>query len=255
MNKSSTLTHRQEVRRMFSRIASRYDLLNRLMTLGQDRRWRRQALRGLNLSAREKLLDIGTGTGDLAFEACDRIAGLWIVACDFTPAMIQHAQRRQKSRRIHWVVADAQALPFADGSFDAAVSGFLLRNVSDLDRTLSEQARILAREGRAASLDTTPPEANFLKPFLQLYLNRIIPILGRWFARDEAAYRYLPETTQAFLPAAVLAKQFRTNGFDAVDYSRRMFGTIAIHQARKASRENILDVHQSGLRGSIQTDD
>jgi demethylmenaquinone methyltransferase/2-methoxy-6-polyprenyl-1,4-benzoquinol methylase len=233
MNAESTSKRAEDVRHMFTRIANRYDLLNRLMTLGQDRYWRRDTIAYLHLEDGERMLDIGTGTGDLAFEAAHQFGNINIVACDFTVAMIRHGQDRNQDHPIQWVIADAQALPFAASSFHAVVSGFLLRNVSNLEDTLQEQNRVLVAGGRLANLDTTPPQPGFLKPLLDLYFKWIIPALGRWIAGDEQAYRYLPETTRGFVSAPTLANILTSSGFKDVGYALRMLGTIAIHWAMK----------------------
>jgi demethylmenaquinone methyltransferase/2-methoxy-6-polyprenyl-1,4-benzoquinol methylase len=225
----------EDVQRMFTRIASRYDLLNRLMTMGQDRRWRRETIRRLDLSAGARLLDIGAGTGDLAFAAARQQPDAKIIACDFTAAMIYQGRQRILARPIQWVIADAQALPFPRNSFNAVVSGFLLRNVTDLELALEEQARILIPNGRVATLDTTPPRSGPLAPILRFYFRWIIPALGRYIAGDEGAYRYLPDSTQTFVSASELASRFIARGFKNVKYVRRMFGTIAIHWGVKSS--------------------
>ena len=229
MTLESDTKHAENVRRMFTRIANRYDLLNRLMTLGQDRRWRRETIRSLQLLPNDWLLDVGTGTGDLAFEALTQEEHLHIVACDFTSAMIRLGQVRPEGQDILWIIADAQALPFRHNAFNAVVSGFLLRNVEDVNYSLAEQTRILKRGGRIASLDTTPPAPGPFQALVHLYLRWIIPALGRWIAGDERAYRYLPDTTQAFIPAPELAQIFQTSGFSDVGFIQRMLGTIAIH--------------------------
>lgn len=249
MSKARPEEHATNVRSMFTRIAARYDLLNRLMTFGQDRRWRRAAIQALRLRQEERLLDVGAGTGDLAFEALRQQENLSVVACDFTAAMLAIGQLRDEEQRIQWIIADAHALPFATGSFDAAVSGFLLRNVSDLDHTLAEQARVLNGHGRIASLDTTPPSSNLLRPFMNIYFRWIIPALGRWLAGDVGAYRYLPETTRTFMPAQTLSKRFMANGFTRVQYKRKMFGTIAIHWGAKGSKDD-----EPNLTGHIASD-
>lgn len=221
------------MRYMFTRIAARYNLLNRLMTLGQDRAWRRETVQQLKLRSGDLLLDIGTGTGDLSFEALHQTDELRVVASDFTPQMINIGKARPEGHRLMWVIADAHNLPFSDDTFNAIVSGFLLRNVMDLDAAVHEQARILQYAGRIASLDTTPLSAGILRPLLEFFLQRVIPLMGSVFAGDRSAYRYLPETTEHFLPAEKLAERLKAAGFDGVHFIRRMFGTIAIHWAKK----------------------
>lgn len=222
-----------QVRAMFARIAGRYDLLNRLMTFGQDRVWRRELIRGARPRAGDRLLDIGAGSGDLAFEARRQIAGLSIVACDFTREMIDVGRARPESSDIQWVLADAENLPFREGTFDVVVSGFLLRNVTSLERALAEQHRALREHGRLAALDTTPPDSAWLKPFIRFHFHRVIPLLGRVLAGDLEAYQYLPSSTESFFPARALAEKMKEQGFQAVSYVTRMSGTIAIHWAQK----------------------
>jgi demethylmenaquinone methyltransferase / 2-methoxy-6-polyprenyl-1,4-benzoquinol methylase len=218
------------VRSLFGRIARRYDLLNRLMTAGQDRRWRAEVIRRIDLRPEESLIDIGCGTGDLALEAVRRQPGARVVGVDFAPPMLALARRRPGAQPNAWVQADALHLPFADGSFDAVVSGFLLRNVTDLDAALDEQARLLKpSRGRMASLDTTPPSPGLLRPALNFHLRRVIPWLGRWIGRDPEAYNYLPSSTERFLTAEALADRLQRVGFSQVRFVRRMFGTVAIH--------------------------
>jgi len=236
MNQSVDARSADEVRDMFTRIATRYNLLNRLMTLGQDRAWRRETIRQLDLRQGDRLLDLGTGTGDLAFEALHQTDELRVVASDFTPQMINIGKVRPEGYRLMWVIADAHHLPFTDDAFDAVVSGFLLRNVIDLDAALREQVRILRYAGRIASLDTTPLSTGILRPLLEFFLRRVIPLLGSVFAGDPAAYRYLPETTERFLTAEMLAERLEVAGFDGIYFIRRMFGTIAIHWAKKPNR-------------------
>jgi demethylmenaquinone methyltransferase/2-methoxy-6-polyprenyl-1,4-benzoquinol methylase len=218
---------------MFGRIARRYDLLNRLMTLGQDVRWRRELIGKMEVAPGSIILDLGAGTGDLALEIKQRHPGAFVVASDFTFEMLAVGQQRTGADQIAWVLADAMHLPFASESADVVVSGFLLRNVPDVGQTLSEQARTLKPGGRMGSVDTTPPSDNWLKPFLQFHLHRVIPYLGRLIAGDAEAYTYLPDSTEQFLTAEKLAAAFGQAGFEAVGFVRRMLGTVGIHWGRK----------------------
>ena len=218
------------VQDMFTRIAGRYDLMNRLMTAGQDIRWRRQVIQLARLQRNARLLDIGTGTGDLAREALAQAPQARVVAADFTLEMMRVGQRRGP---VNFSSADALRLPFGDGSFDAVVSGFLMRNVSDLQRALQEQHRVLKRGGRIVILDTTRPRKNLLSPLIWLHMHAVIPLLGRLLTGSSEAYRYLPETTEGFVTAENLASRLAAVGFKRVNYERLMLGTVAIHWAQK----------------------
>ncbi len=233
MNLQTKAPRAAQVRDMFARIARRYDLLNRLMTFGLDRGWRREAIECLELGPGNRVLDVGAGTGDLSFACLKARPQAQVVACDFTREMLAIGKHRSGAERIAWVLADAGHLPFADTSFDGVVSGFLLRNVVDLDRVLSEQERILKRRGRFASLDTTPPGPGPFTPLIRFHLRCVIPFLGRLVAGDAAAYRYLPASTEAFARAEPLAERMRAAGLASVSFARRALGTIAIHRGLK----------------------
>lgn len=239
MISSSLMTHltgRERtgyVQRMFGRIAGHYDLMNRLMTFGQDVRWRREAIRKLEIPAGALVLDEGAGTGDISLQIRRSRPDVRVIASDLTPAMMQAGKKRRGMENILWVAADAQHLPFAGETFDGVISGYLLRNVGDLDRTLAEQYRVMKPGSRWVSLDTTPPQRNILQPFLRFHLQVIIPLLGRLVAGDAEAYRYLPDSTEGFLEADRLAERIRAAGISGVGYVRRMLGTMAIHWGRK----------------------
>jgi len=216
------------VQGMFARIARRYDLMNRLMTAGQDVRWRREVIRRAALPQDGLLLDLGAGTGDLARQALLQSPGSSAVAADFTLEMML-VGRQRPAARLDWSAADALYLPFPDERFDAVVSGFLLRNVSDLPQALAEQRRVLRPGGRIVALDTTQPVKNPLTPLIQIHLHTVIPVLGRLIAGDAEAYRYLPDSTEGFLRAETLAECIQAAGFREVGFRRQMLGTVAIH--------------------------
>jgi demethylmenaquinone methyltransferase / 2-methoxy-6-polyprenyl-1,4-benzoquinol methylase len=235
MQKPSQLTGNERsayVQAMFSRIARRYDLMNRLMTAGRDRRWREEAALRAALSPGDRLLDLGTGTGDLALEARRQAPGSLPVAADFTIEMMRTGQARLRSRAdppLAWCTADALHLPFPEASFEAVISGFLMRNVGDLNQALAEQRRVLKPGGRIVVLDTTRPQRSLLTPLIQVHFHLVIPLLGRLIAGSGEAYRYLPDSTQAFLSAEELAGKMAASGFQQVGFNRRMLGAIAIH--------------------------
>lgn len=219
---------------MFGRIARRYDLMNRLMTVGQDISWRREVIRRAALKSGGMLLDLGAGTGDIAREGLAQVPDSTSVAADFTLPMMHVGQKRFEGQRgLHWSAADAQNLPFPTGSFEAVVSGFLLRNVPDVDQALNEQYRVLKPGGRIVALDTTPPPPGLLAPFIRFHLHTVIPTLGRLITGQAEAYTYLPDSTEGFLAAEKLAERMRRAGFKEVGFRRRMFGTVAIHWGEK----------------------
>lgn len=235
MSNLSGAKRAQYVQEMFTHIAYRYDLMNRIMTAGQDVRWRRWVIEQAALPRNGKLLDLGAGTGDLAREGLRQYPAAFTLAADFTLEMMRVGKARSEtSGQIqHWVAADASRLPFPDQAFDAVVSGFLLRNVSDLERSLEEQYRILKPGGRIVTLDTSPPPDNLLSPFIRFHLHTIIPFLGRVLTGQAEAYHYLPDSTEGFLQPEQLALRLKSSGFFEVNFRRTMFGTIAIHWGQK----------------------
>jgi demethylmenaquinone methyltransferase/2-methoxy-6-polyprenyl-1,4-benzoquinol methylase len=222
-----------DVQQTFNDIARHYDLMNRVMTLGRDRRWRRELVMGLDLQPGMRLLDLGAGTGDLTYEALRQQPGCRVMAVDFTPAMLRLGQQRRGGEWVPWIAGDALHLPFPEKSFDAVISGFLLRNVPDLDQALQEQKRVLKSNGRLASLDTSRPPHNWLSRFIKLYLDFYLPLIGGLVSGNRQAYQYLSTSTQAFLAAEALAERISRAGFKTVRFQRRMAGTIGLHWAQK----------------------
>jgi demethylmenaquinone methyltransferase/2-methoxy-6-polyprenyl-1,4-benzoquinol methylase len=221
---------------MFEEIAPRYDLMNRLMTGGQDIRWRTQVIRLARIPTGGRVLDLGAGTGDLTREALRQSPGCRVVAADFTLGMMQ-AGKRLHGNDHPWTAADALHLPFPEAAFDAVVSGFLLRNVVDLPAALAEQMRVLKPGGRLVALDTTRPRPSLLSPFIRLHMRQVIPFLGGLLTGSRSAYTYLPTTSENFLLAEDLLERIQAAGFEQAGFQRLMFGTTAIHWgARPRSR-------------------
>lgn len=218
---------------MFDAIAGRYDLMNRVMTLGQDQRWRRYVVRKAGDLKSETSLDLATGTGDIASLMEKTFPQTTVVGADFAENMLKEARRRFQESRIEWSACDANSLPFRDNVFDSVTFGYLLRNVDDTGVVLKEVFRVLKPGGRVVCLDTTPPEKNLLYPFVRLYLKYGIPVMGKLIADDEAAYAYLTGSTMAFHDADELANLFSTAGLVKVGYKKFMFGTIGVHWGEK----------------------
>lgn len=218
------------IRAMFGRLARRYDLMNRLMTIGRDRAWRRYLVGQAGLPPGGRLLDVGTGTGDIPLEALRQQPDLnQAIGADFTPAMMDIARARPGAERVRWVEADALHLPFGDGRFDAVTSSFLLRNVTDPERALREQVRVTRPGGRVICLDTSPPPPGVLRPLVLFHLRVIIPLLGGLVAGNRADYTYLPASTEGFKTPDELAALMRRAGLSEVRHRRFMLGTMAVH--------------------------
>ncbi len=207
------------VEAMFDRIAPRYDRLNRIISLGQDRRWRRQTVGALRLSPGATVLDLGCGTGDL----CEVVAGAGYspIGVDFSAGMLAAAHTRAPLAR-----ADALALPVPEASADGVVSGFALRNFVDLDRFFRECARVLRPGGRLAALETAEPAGPVLRAGHNLWFRRVVPFVGATLAHDAEAYDYLPRSAAYLPPPGDLLALVEATGFAAV--ARRTFTAGAV---------------------------
>lgn len=221
------------VQDMFGRIARTYDLMNFLMTAGQDRAWRKFVIDRANLSAGDTLLDIASGTGDIAFEGVRAVPGVNAVSADFALPMMHVGQRRPLGNRVQWTGADAMNMPFDNDTFDAVTAGYLLRNVPDIPRTLAEIYRVTKPGGRFVVLDSAPPPPSPMRPLVNIHLRFVIPALGKLISGEGDAYAYLPESTQAFKTPGELAELMVNAGFSAVAFKTFVFGTMAVHWGEK----------------------
>ena len=210
------------VRTMFDRIAPVYDAMNRAMTAGLDRRWRRETARAV-VSPGDRVLDTCCGTGDLAI-ACLAEGGE-VTGLDFSERMLERA--RAKSDQVEWMQGDALALPFEDGSFDAATVGFGVRNLEDLDRGLAELRRVLRPGGRLAILEITQPRG-LLRPFYKLWFDGLVPLAGKLLPGG-SAYTYLPASVRRFPAAREFAQMIEASDFEQVRYRLFAGGIVALH--------------------------
>lgn len=229
----SELSKGPSVRKMFDAIAGRYDLMNRIMTMGQDQKWRQFVVDKARDPKGGWVLDLATGTGDIASLAHHSYSTAHVIGADFSWNMLGEAKRRFADEPIIWQSCDANSLPFQNSVFESITFGYLLRNVDDVVRVLTEVHRTMKPGGRVVCLDTTPPAKNILYPFIRFYLRFIVPLLGRLIVGDEAAYGYLTGSTMDFYSADELAGKFKEAGFSRVGYKKFMLGTIAVHYGEK----------------------
>jgi demethylmenaquinone methyltransferase/2-methoxy-6-polyprenyl-1,4-benzoquinol methylase len=217
-----------QVRAMFDRIARVYDLMNRVMTVGLDERWRERAADLAALRPGDRALDVATGTGDLAIELAGR--GATVVGLDFSDRMLELA--RAKAPSIDFVQGNALELAYPDASFDAVTVGFGARNFSDLDRGLRELARVTRPGGRVVILEITSPQRPPLSWFFRLWFDRVVPALGR-VAGDSDAYSYLPSSVRRFPGPSELGAKLAAAGLEDVRWVLTAGGIIAIHAGKK----------------------
>ena len=234
----TTLDKREvRIRRMFGQIAPWYDFLNHLLSLNIDRAWRTKVARlaAVTDPAAGPVLDLCTGTGDLAF-AYDRRANgkLTIVGADFCPEMLVLARKKSARRasrdRLSFVEADAQELPFADGTFQLVTCGFGLRNVTNTDKGLAEMVRVTRPGGRVAILEFSRPTGRLFGPAYRWYFQRLLPRVGQLFSKSpESAYNYLPASVMAFPDGEELANKLAAHGLSAVTFTPLTFGVATLY--------------------------
>ena len=221
-----------QVQAMFTRIAGRYDLMNGLMTGGRHHAWRRATARAAVAAPPGSVLDLATGTGDLALAIRAESADRFVVGADFSEGMLAEARRKiGATRRISLAVADAAMLPFEDGTFACVTSAFLLRNLQDLPRALEEMRRVTRTGGLVITLDILRPASALWARLFGLYFRHVVPAAGALVAGDRQAYTYLPDSVYAFVTAEELVRLMEKAGLRDVRYHRLGLGTIALHTA------------------------
>jgi demethylmenaquinone methyltransferase/2-methoxy-6-polyprenyl-1,4-benzoquinol methylase len=225
---------------MFDAIATRYDFLNHLLSIGIDSRWRRRAIRSLSLTGREQVLDICTGTGDLAIAArTARPPAARVVGVDFAAAMLrvghEKLRREQLTDTIALVRGDATSIPAADASVDAVTMAFGIRNVENTNAACDEIYRVLKRSGRLAILEFSIPTTPGLRAAYLWYFNQVLPRIGRLVSRHHAAYGYLPASVGAFASPDEFVKVLRQRGFIDVSAVPLTMGIVFLYTARRGA--------------------
>ncbi|MEX1127946.1 MAG: bifunctional demethylmenaquinone methyltransferase/2-methoxy-6-polyprenyl-1,4-benzoquinol methylase UbiE [Vicinamibacterales bacterium] len=220
---------------MFDSIAPRYDLLNHVLSVGLDQKWRRRAVRELELGAAARVLDLCTGTADLAFAAVERYADASVVGVDFSGAMLRlglgKVRRANLSQRIRLVRGDATRIPLADASCDAATIGFGIRNVAEPQQALAELGRVLRPGARLAILEFGQPRIPGISTLYTWYFRYLLPAIGKVVSRHQSAYSYLPASVGTFPPPAEFAKTIESHGFVSVRAVPLTFGIVYLYIA------------------------
>ena len=222
---------------MFDAIADRYDFLNHLLSAGLDRRWRTRAIRSLKLTGGERILDLCTGTGDLAIAAVRAQPAARVVGVDFSGAILRVGEGKLKAARLDARVAmvqgDAARLPIANGSVDAVTIGFGIRNVERIDIAATELHRVLKPGGRLAILEFAVPTLPVFSPIYGWYVSRVLPQIGRALSRNGSAYAYLPASIDAFASPDEFVKILRQAGLRTNSPIRLMLGSVILYTARR----------------------
>jgi demethylmenaquinone methyltransferase/2-methoxy-6-polyprenyl-1,4-benzoquinol methylase len=227
---------KRENAEMFDQIAGSYDFLNHLLSLNIDRGWRRKAIRYLGAGHPKRILDVATGTADMAIGAMN-IRPDSVVGIDASPGMLEVGRRKLSQKGLGGVItlmqASAEDLPFADASFDAAMVAFGVRNFTDPAKGLGEICRVLVPGGRLAILEFSLPRRQWILSLYRFYFHRLVPAIGKWFSKDLSAYRYLPDSVEAFPKGDAFVEMLERSGFTYSAYKPLSFGICGLYTATK----------------------
>ena len=234
--KESDLSKKEQLIQMFDNVSTNYDFLNRLLTFGIDVSWRKKVVSLVEEQQAKKVLDIATGTGDLAIMLSKTKANK-IIGLDISPGMLQIGQKKIKERnldgKIEMVLGDSEKLPFDNDFFDAVTVGFGVRNFENLEKGLAEIYRVLKPKGTFVVLETSQPDKFPVKQGFNFYSKYIIPTIGKIFSKDKNAYNYLPESAAAFPYGKAFNNILLKTGFNTSKVYPQTFGIATIYQAMK----------------------
>lgn len=237
--KNSDQSKKQQVEKMFDSIAFRYDFLNHFLSLGIDKVWRRKTVQQIARNHPKTILDVATGTGDLAI-ACLKLNPDAIKGIDLSAGMLQKGrekiEKKKLSKKIKFVKGDSEKMPFSDKSFDALTCGFGVRNFENLEKGLFEFYRVLKPGGIAAILEFSKPTAFPVKQMYYFYFKQILPLTGKIFSKSDSAYSYLPESVAAFPEGKDFTEKLDGAGFIQTSYNRLTFGIATLYTAVKPDK-------------------
>ena len=233
-----------QVRRMFDTIAGRYDMLNHMLSLGIDRSWRRKTVDSLRPFSPQRILDVASGTGDLALLMCRRLQPQQIVAADLSEEMMAVGRRKAAEEgyasRVSFEYQDCMELTYPDHSFDAITVAFGIRNFADLEQGLSEMGRVLRPDGQLRILELSTPEHFPMKQLYTLYSKTFIPLMGSWFSLEKSAYRYLPASIRKMPQGREMARLLEQQGFTNVKVRTFTGGVCSLYSATKHGHSNTI---------------
>lgn len=234
---SSNLSKKEQVAEMFDGIAGRYDFLNHLLSMGIDKGWRAKAIRTIAGISPKKILDVATGTGDLAIAAAKALPGASITGVDISEGMLAVGRKKVRTQQLDQSVlletGDSEALPFADGAFDAITCAYGVRNFQDLEAGLRDMQRVLRPGGKIAILEFSHPKQFPVKQFYNFYFRYVLPTLGRMVSKHSRAYTYLPESVKAFPEGKVFCETLSRCGFAGANARPLTFGITTLYTATK----------------------
>lgn len=222
---------------MFDHIAPKYDFLNQVLSFGIHKAWRRRAIKKLLPLKPRVLLDVATGTGDLAIEAVKQLSPEKIIGVDISEGMMKLGREKVKEKKLDHIISfesgDSENLPFADNTFDAITVGFGVRNFAHLEKGIEGMYRVLKPGGMLVVLEFSKPHKFPMKQGYGFYSKFILPLIGRLFSRDKRAYSYLPESIQAFPEGAKFLEVMKKSGFSEVNWQPLTFGVASIYIGKK----------------------
>ncbi|MCG2418207.1 bifunctional demethylmenaquinone methyltransferase/2-methoxy-6-polyprenyl-1,4-benzoquinol methylase UbiE [Aequorivita sp. F47161] len=235
--KDSSEGKKKQVEQMFDTISENYDGLNRVISLGSDIKWRKKVIAMVAASKPKNILDIATGTGDLAIQFAEKTSAEKIIGLDISEGMLSVARKKvlgkETAAKIEFVQADSEALPFEDNTFDAITVSFGIRNFENLEKGLSEIFRVLKKGGIFVILETSVPTKFPFKQGYYIYSKNILPLVGKVFSKDKVAYKYLSESASVFPYGEKLNNILRKIGFNEVKNKPQTFGVATIYKATK----------------------
>jgi demethylmenaquinone methyltransferase/2-methoxy-6-polyprenyl-1,4-benzoquinol methylase len=234
--KEDSSAKKQQVARMFDSISGRYDFLNHFLSLGIDIIWRKKAIGLLKDLKPKVMLDVATGTGDFAIEALS-LHPEKIIGVDISEGMLEVGKKKMIEKKLDHIIelksGDSENLPFEDNFFDAVIVAFGVRNFENLERGLAEMLRVLKPGGRVVVLEFSRPSKFPMKQLYNVYFTGILPLIGRWISRDQAAYRYLPESVQAFPDGKDFLKILSDIGYKHPQCDPLTFGISSLYWGTK----------------------